>query len=186
MGNLCKSISKNVHRYKTQIYPRLSYKMSKFCSEICFIDDDKHKSPPTSSRTVKFNDDVKINIRSISPINSCIDDDIYSSVYIPTHTYSMPKEKIKVVELTLQQKLANLKELDPVETLVVIETPVDEPVVIETPVDVPVVIETPVDVPVVIETSVNRINADDEWDHISSDEDYSHVDEYWHKHNIKI
>jgi hypothetical protein len=67
----------------------------------------------------------------------------------------MPKEKIKVVELTLEQKLTNLKEPGPV------ETPVDDLVVIETPVDDLVVIETPVDC----------INTDDDWDHISSDDD---------------
>jgi hypothetical protein len=150
----------NVHRYKTKVYTRLSCKISKFCSKICSTDDDEHESPPTQPEPVKFNDDV----------------------YIPTHPYSIPKEKIKVVELTLQPKLDNLNESCPDETPV--DGPVDDPVVIETPVDEPVVIETPVDEPV--EPSVNHINTDDEWDHISSDEDYSHVDKYDYQHNLKI
>jgi hypothetical protein len=157
MRNLCNSFSMKLNSYKTKVYIRLSCKMSKFCSKICSTDDDEHESSPTQPEPVKFNNDV----------------------YTPTHPYSIPKEKIKVVELTLQQKLDNLKESGPDETPVVspevvIETPVVIPeVVIETPVVIPeVVIETPVGDPVDI------INTDDDWSHISSDDDYSHVDEY--------
>jgi hypothetical protein len=139
MKDLCNSFSMNVHKYILKVSTRLSCKMSKFCSEICSIDDDE--------------------TTGIIPVDE--PDVIETPVYEPD-----------VIETPVDEP-------DVIETPVIIETPVDEPDVIETPVDEPDVIpvvapegETSDEIP------VDRSNTDDEWDHISSDEDYSHVDEY--------
>lgn len=74
MGNNCGKMTISVMHCKNVLIPRVKYKISKFFSEICIVNDiDDHRSPPSTPKNLSksmANDDVNINIRKRSDENS--------------------------------------------------------------------------------------------------------------------
>lgn len=182
MGNIYTKVSLNIKKCRTEIYPRVSYKISKFCSEICVVDDDKHVSPPTTP--INNKPDIKININTTSSRSKCNNEDSDTSLdseYLPSETCpnALPKRTIIPIpdQITpdtylnsepkqeLERKLANLKEPE--------DSKIDEPDKQIDYVNVSIDIKTIDNIELtkiagIQNTSSLSIDSDDDWDKISN------------------